>query len=218
MDTALRFRGGAFCVLRPAPDARRPVRRTPGFTTCPGWANLLACMVSAGWYDSSREGQFLTDIHSDCMHKGGYMFGIGSTELLVILLVALVVLGPKSLSGVSRSLGKALGEFRRVSTDFQRTLNAEVAREEEKKQCASADNNTTPHQSAAGTGAQGGTTATTAAAGRPATETLETTATLADQSQQAPADSPLAQSVASTKAAAESNSMQTAAPAGKEQA
>lgn len=54
------------------------------------------------------------------------MFGIGSTEFLVILLVALVVLGPKSLASVSRTLGKAMGEFRRVSTDFQRTLNAEV--------------------------------------------------------------------------------------------
>ncbi|MBQ3060758.1 MAG: twin-arginine translocase subunit TatB [Desulfovibrio sp.] len=59
------------------------------------------------------------------------MFGIGSTELLVILVVALIVLGPKSLAGVSRTLGKAMGEFRRVSTDFQRTLNAEVAEEEE---------------------------------------------------------------------------------------
>ncbi len=54
------------------------------------------------------------------------MFGIGSTELLVILLVALVVLGPKSLPKMARTLGKAMGEFRRVSTDFQRTLNAEV--------------------------------------------------------------------------------------------
>lgn len=55
------------------------------------------------------------------------MFGIGSTELLVILVVALIVLGPKSLAGFSRTLGKAVGEFRRVSTDFQRTLNAEAA-------------------------------------------------------------------------------------------
>lgn len=55
------------------------------------------------------------------------MFGIGSTELLVILVVALIVLGPKSLANVSRTLGKAVGEFRRVSTDFQRTLNAEAA-------------------------------------------------------------------------------------------
>lgn len=54
------------------------------------------------------------------------MFGIGSTELLVILLVALVVLGPKSLPKMARTLGKAMGEFRRVSTDFQRTLNTEV--------------------------------------------------------------------------------------------
>ncbi|MDR0816907.1 MAG: twin-arginine translocase TatA/TatE family subunit [Desulfovibrio sp.] len=59
------------------------------------------------------------------------MFGIGSMELLVILVVALIVLGPQSLAGISRSLGKALGEFRRVSTDFQRTLNAEAAQEEE---------------------------------------------------------------------------------------
>ena len=61
------------------------------------------------------------------------MFGIGSTELLVILVVALIVLGPKSLASISRTLGKAMGEFRRVSTDFQRTLNAEVAQEEDEE-------------------------------------------------------------------------------------
>lgn len=55
------------------------------------------------------------------------MFGIGSTELIVILLVALIVLGPKNLAGISRTLGRIMGEFRRVSTDFQRTLNAEAA-------------------------------------------------------------------------------------------
>lgn len=58
------------------------------------------------------------------------MFGIGSTELLVILVVALIVLGPKSLASVSRSLGKAMGEFRRVSTDFRRAVNVEVAEQE----------------------------------------------------------------------------------------
>lgn len=61
------------------------------------------------------------------------MFGIGSTELLVILVVALIVLGPKSLASFSRTLGKAVGEFRRVSTDFQRTLNAEAAAEDARK-------------------------------------------------------------------------------------
>ncbi len=61
------------------------------------------------------------------------MFGIGSTELLVILLVALVVLGPKSLPGIAKTLGKAMGEFRRLSTDFQRTMILEVAQEEHEK-------------------------------------------------------------------------------------
>ena len=58
------------------------------------------------------------------------MFGIGSTELLVILVVALIALGPRNLAGAARGIGKMVGEFRRVSADFQRTLNAEVDRKE----------------------------------------------------------------------------------------
>jgi len=58
------------------------------------------------------------------------MFGIGSAELLVILLVAFLVLGPSHLPKIARTLGKAMGEFRRVSTEFQRTLNLEVEKEE----------------------------------------------------------------------------------------
>lgn len=61
------------------------------------------------------------------------MFGIGSTELLVIFVVALIVLGPKSIPQIAKTLGKAMGEFKRVSTDFQRTMNAEVEMEEHEK-------------------------------------------------------------------------------------
>ncbi len=61
------------------------------------------------------------------------MFGIGSTELIVIFVVALLVLGPKSLPGIAKTLGKVMGEFRRVTTEFQRTMNAEVAQEEHEK-------------------------------------------------------------------------------------
>lgn len=67
------------------------------------------------------------------------MFGIGGTELLVILVVALIVLGPKSLPQIARTLGKAMGEFRRVSSDFQRTLNAEIDLEEHEKRKAEAE-------------------------------------------------------------------------------
>ena len=61
------------------------------------------------------------------------MFGIGSMELLVTLVVALLVLGPKNLPKIAHTLGRAMGEFRRVSTDFQRTLNTEIALDDEKK-------------------------------------------------------------------------------------
>ena len=61
------------------------------------------------------------------------MFGIGSTELLVILVVALLVLGPKNLPKIALTLGRAMVEFRRVSTEFQRRLNTEIAFEEEEE-------------------------------------------------------------------------------------
>jgi len=60
------------------------------------------------------------------------MFGIGTTELMVILVVALIVVGPKKLPQIARTLGKAMGEFKRVSTDLHRTINTEIEREEKK--------------------------------------------------------------------------------------
>ena len=61
------------------------------------------------------------------------MFGIGSTELLVILVVALLGLGPKNMPKIAHTLGRAVGEFRRVCTEFQRSLNTEIAFEEEEE-------------------------------------------------------------------------------------
>ena len=51
------------------------------------------------------------------------MFGIGATELLVILVVALIVFGPTRLPELARSLGRAMGEFRRASTDLRQSFN-----------------------------------------------------------------------------------------------
>ncbi len=63
------------------------------------------------------------------------MFGIGIPELLVILVVALIVLGPKRLPEVAKALGKALGEFRRATSDLSEELgNARIMLEEEVRQ------------------------------------------------------------------------------------
>lgn len=66
------------------------------------------------------------------------MFGIGSWEFVVILIVAFLVIGPSHLPKIAKTVGKAMGEFRRVSTEFQRTLNLEAEKEEheERKQQA----------------------------------------------------------------------------------
>ena len=47
------------------------------------------------------------------------MFNVGGPEILVILVVALIVLGPQRLPQAARQVGKAMAEFRRVTTGFQ---------------------------------------------------------------------------------------------------
>src|SRR5919204_6148121 len=51
---------------------------------------------------------------------------LGNSELLLILLAALIFFGPRKLPQLSRQIGKSLSEFRRASDDFKRTWEREV--------------------------------------------------------------------------------------------
>ena len=50
------------------------------------------------------------------------MFGIGMPEMILILAVALIVIGPKKLPDLAKSLGKAMNEFRRATSDIKESL------------------------------------------------------------------------------------------------
>lgn len=52
------------------------------------------------------------------------MFGLGFTEIVVVLVVALLVLGPEKLPKLARQLGRGMREFRRAASEFQSTLSA----------------------------------------------------------------------------------------------
>jgi sec-independent protein translocase protein TatA len=58
------------------------------------------------------------------------MFGpIGGTELLLILVIALIVFGPRKLPEIGKSMGRMMAEFRRASNEFKRTIEDEVEAE-----------------------------------------------------------------------------------------
>jgi sec-independent protein translocase protein TatB len=48
------------------------------------------------------------------------------TQIIVILIIALIVLGPEKLPQVARMVGKALAEFRRITGDFRSTIEGEI--------------------------------------------------------------------------------------------
>jgi TatA/E family protein of Tat protein translocase len=87
---------------------------------------------------------------------------LGTSELLVILAVALIFFGPRKLPQISRQIGKSLAEFRKASDEFKSTWAREVALESESQ----ADSwQPTSHSSAVGA-VEPGAPANTIAAGQ----------------------------------------------------
>lgn len=62
------------------------------------------------------------------------MFGIGFPELLLILAIALMVIGPRKLPDIARALGRAMAEFKRATDEFRNTLEEETRSREIREQ------------------------------------------------------------------------------------
>ena len=67
------------------------------------------------------------------------MFGsIGMPELIIILVIALIIFGPRKLPELGKSLGRSLNEFKKALNDLQNTLEQEIKIEEQKEAAAKA--------------------------------------------------------------------------------
>jgi len=61
------------------------------------------------------------------------MFGIGVPEMILILAIALIVIGPKKLPDLAKSLGRAMREFKKATNEFKETMQIDNGMEDVKK-------------------------------------------------------------------------------------
>jgi sec-independent protein translocase protein TatA len=73
------------------------------------------------------------------------MFGsIGMPELIIILVIALIIFGPRKLPELGRSLGRSINEFKKASNELRSTLEEEIRVEEQHDRATAAASATPP--------------------------------------------------------------------------
>ena len=138
------------------------------------------------------------------------MFNVGGGELLVIMLIALIVLGPQRLPDAARQIGKAMGDLRRLSTGFQNEVRSALDTADDPNRVAARRNVLAKEPRGADPAAheppvdQAASRAHRAARGRPAARAHERTADAARPTSaqaRAAAKKPATQQAAAKKAA-----------------
>ena len=123
------------------------------------------------------------------------MFGpIGIWEMVIILVIALIVFGPRKLPELGRSLGKSLGEFKRASNELRNTLDEEIRIEERR----------TPKTAASKTGSAAAPATVEAGSGN-ATEAAEPSTTTTDAAESSTTTTDAAESSTTMTDAAETS-------------
>lgn len=79
---------------------------------------------------------------------------IGMPELIVIMVIALIIFGPRKLPELGKSLGRSLNEFKKASTDLQNTLEQEIKIEEQKEATEKAKKDAPAHTVTPGPGSE----------------------------------------------------------------
>ena len=87
------------------------------------------------------------------------MFGLGMPEILLILAIALIVIGPKRLPDLAKTLGRAMGEFKRATTDFKNSIDLDTGIDDIKSSSTNVRRNineaNSPGKENSGIGAEG---------------------------------------------------------------
>ncbi len=81
------------------------------------------------------------------------MFGIGTSEILIILLIALLVLGPNEIPKLAKTLGRGMRELERAKNELKHSIQLEVEENESRAEKDAEARGTEP-----GSGAEESTT------------------------------------------------------------
>jgi TatA/E family protein of Tat protein translocase len=65
------------------------------------------------------------------------MGSLGIQEMIIILVIALIIFGPKKMPEIGKSLGKGIAEFKKASSDLARTWEEEAGAENKKQELES---------------------------------------------------------------------------------